>query len=547
MVNQSDQQDPFIDQWNDSLKGNFLWTNSNFGEAMPDVISPLSWSLLEFGALPDWIHFNSQRCYGNIAGRIYFNISVLATVLRVMGRNRRQIMDMIAGALHSNLPDGMEIPTLPASKSAIFQVLPMLVRNEIRQRKDLRALPGLIAANPLWCRQVNKSIRGTQSQAWLASLWHKEIRHQTRQVWRGVLSSANYYTMFTNELYQKLVPIAGADDASRLISGLNQPGKELASLGLVCGINDLAKNKMTRDEFIASYGHRGSNEFEVAALRIAEDPIWIETLLAENKTSQVDVNGLLEVQQAGYFAALERLNQQRPRQLKSYLRKIEQIPHRGRLREAARSELARVIALIRTWALRVAELRDLGESVFYLTIPETLALLDGNNTALTYVPDRQRTFNELAGLPPYPAVINGRFDPFKWAVDPNRRSDIFDGNSEVIEGRNGTLMDRVIRGAPGSAGRIEGLVRRLDSPAEASQLQKGDILVTALTNVHWTPLFPSLGAVVTDVGAPLSHAAVVARELGIPAVVGCGDATARLKTGDRVRVDGGSGIVEILM
>ena len=67
-----------------------------------------------------------------------------------------------------------------------------------------------------------------------------------------------------------------------------------------------------------------------------------------------------------------------------------------------------------------------------------------------------------------------------------------------------------------------------------------------MTNVGWTPLFPRAAAVVTDVGAPLSHAAIVARELGIPAVVGCGDATMRLKTGDRVRVDSTAGTVELL-
>jgi phosphoenolpyruvate synthase/pyruvate phosphate dikinase len=71
-------------------------------------------------------------------------------------------------------------------------------------------------------------------------------------------------------------------------------------------------------------------------------------------------------------------------------------------------------------------------------------------------------------------------------------------------------------------------------------------LVTGSTNVGWTPLVPRLAAVVTDIGGSLSHAAIVARELGIPAVVGCGDATLRLKTGDRVRVDGGAGTVTLL-
>ncbi len=70
--------------------------------------------------------------------------------------------------------------------------------------------------------------------------------------------------------------------------------------------------------------------------------------------------------------------------------------------------------------------------------------------------------------------------------------------------------------------------------------------MTSVTNVGWTPLFPRAAAVVTDIGAPLSHAAIVARELDIPAVVGCGNATVRLHTGDRVRVNGKQGTVEVL-
>lgn len=71
-------------------------------------------------------------------------------------------------------------------------------------------------------------------------------------------------------------------------------------------------------------------------------------------------------------------------------------------------------------------------------------------------------------------------------------------------------------------------------------------MVTSQTDIAWTPLFPRAAAVITDVGAPVSHAAVIARELGIPTVVGCGNATMYLRTGDRVFVDGGQGIVKIL-
>ena len=86
----------------------------------------------------------------------------------------------------------------------------------------------------------------------------------------------------------------------------------------------------------------------------------------------------------------------------------------------------------------------------------------------------------------------------------------------------------------------------MDDPAEGNQLRRGEILVTAQTNIGWTLVFPRAAAVVTDVGAALSHAAIVARELGIPAVVGCWDATAQLKTGDRILVDGSQGTVRLL-
>lgn len=89
-------------------------------------------------------------------------------------------------------------------------------------------------------------------------------------------------------------------------------------------------------------------------------------------------------------------------------------------------------------------------------------------------------------------------------------------------------------------------MRVLTNPEDGENFKQGEILVASTTNVGWTPLFPRAAAIITDIGAPLSHAAIVARELGIPAVVGCGNATTRLKTGDRVLVDGGQGVVHIL-
>jgi len=174
-------------------------------------------------------------------------------------------------------------------------------------------------------------------------------------------------------------------------------------------------------------------------------------------------------------------------------------------------------------------------------VAEVLSVLGGDASAVEHIPARRAAYERYRTLPPYPPVIRGHFDPFRWAADPNRRSDFYDA------GQGAPAQDAdVITGFAGAAGVVEGVVRRLDGPEEGYLLVPGEILVTATTNVGWTPLFARVAAVVTDVGAPLSHAAIVARELGIPAVVGCADATMRLHTGDRVRVDGGRGTVEIL-
>lgn len=103
-----------------------------------------------------------------------------------------------------------------------------------------------------------------------------------------------------------------------------------------------------------------------------------------------------------------------------------------------------------------------------------------------------------------------------------------------------------IRGFAASAGLVEGTARIVKSVEEIARLQKGDILVCQVTNPTWAPIFQKIAAAVSDIGGSMSHAAIVAREYGLPAVVGTGTATSRIKDGQRLRVDGTRGIVTLL-
>jgi pyruvate,water dikinase len=103
----------------------------------------------------------------------------------------------------------------------------------------------------------------------------------------------------------------------------------------------------------------------------------------------------------------------------------------------------------------------------------------------------------------------------------------------------------VVRGHAGSPGRAAGPARVIISIADADRLRPGDILVTQATAPPWTPLFAVAAAVVTDAGGVLSHCAVVAREYGLPAVVGTGTATATIRDGQWLEVDGDAGTVRL--
>lgn len=121
---------------------------------------------------------------------------------------------------------------------------------------------------------------------------------------------------------------------------------------------------------------------------------------------------------------------------------------------------------------------------------------------------------------------------------------VFTGSTPVPARVGGEAPEGALSGFATSPGRVTGAVRVVRGPEDFARLKKGEILVAPMTAPAWTPLFSLAAAVVTDTGGPLSHAAIVAREYGIPAVLGTGSATARLQDGQVVTVDGSAGWVQ---
>jgi phosphohistidine swiveling domain-containing protein len=172
------------------------------------------------------------------------------------------------------------------------------------------------------------------------------------------------------------------------------------------------------------------------------------------------------------------------------------------------------------------------DDVFFLSRAELLEGLAGRRGSSIDTTSRRVTLAQ-----------QGRLDPplFVGTISPLLRR-LISAFSSIL---GAVRTERaIVAGTPAAVGRATGVVRVIRGPEEFADLQDGEILVAPMTAPAWTPLFLRAAAVVTDVGSAAAHASVIAREYGIPAVVGCGDATVRLRTGMRVTVDGATGSVE---
>jgi pyruvate,water dikinase len=251
-----------------------------------------------------------------------------------------------------------------------------------------------------------------------------------------------------------------------------------------------------------------------------------------------DHAALVETRHAAEEAAFTALSSS-PRRLRAFRKLLADAQHLVPLREEQVGELTLAWPVMRRAVLRIGEAlasREViaeAEDIFFLTREEVLSTLgDGGPPPPVDVAARRSTREQQARL--VPPLLVGRLNPLL--------KKLFDAMPRVLGAVRSDSA--IVSGTPASPGRATGAVRVIRGPQQFDELEPGEILVASLTAPAWTPLFTRAAAVVTDIGSAAAHASIIAREYGIPAVVGCGDATARLRTGMRVTVDGTAGNVE---
>ena len=296
------------------------------------------------------------------------------------------------------------------------------------------------------------------------------------------------------------------------------------------------KLQMSLANFLRLYGHRGVAEIDLGLPRWSEDPTYIMGVLAnylrlDDPQAAPDVQFERATREAeGMVDELTR-RAAREGRLRGVL--VGFLLGRARelsgMREMPKFCIVLLMARAREllWSVG-AELAEAGRlqgagDIFFLSVPEARAALAGEDLR-PVVRNRRAVYEQELGRRHVPRLL------------------LSDGTEPTAGTHDATRAEGVLRGTPASGGVVTQKARVILDPGEAS-LEPGEILVAPSTDPGWTPLFLTAGGLVMEMGGPMSHGAIVAREYGIPAVVGVPDATELIETGRRITVDGSAGEV----
>ncbi|XP_037074585.1 uncharacterized protein LOC119095838 [Pollicipes pollicipes] len=285
------------------------------------------------------------------------------------------------------------------------------------------------------------------------------------------------------------------------------------------------------EDFLATHGHRALNELELHTTPWALDP---GALVATLQTMVRNPDSLRNTkQETDVPQALSQLTVPLSGMTRRLVSFVLPYARRGVVqREQTKSLLVRMLHQFRLAFRRLAELMvresRLPDSdlVFFLTLYEIQRLLDTRSPAIvTKALRRRRLFPKLDRMR-FPEMIYGVPRPLA-----------------AQSSSQGTAGHLAVTGTPVCQGRVQGTARVVRDLAQAIEIQNDDILITHATDIGWSPYFPVLSGVVTELGGLISHGAVVAREYGLPCVVGATGATDLIQSGDIVILDGTLGTI----
>ena len=542
------------------LRDKLVWSNVNVGEALPGVATPLTWSVLSgfselgfhraFGALGCTVPPDAELV-GSFRGRIYLNMTEFFEVLaQVPGIDPTRLAKLGGGNFDELLGD----LNLEQSSTGFVLRLPRTLVRYARENFLLQHRVAQFEATFTKERRRLSSIDPRVLSPVGLDQMLTDVEHLLDE------TGAIMLTVYSNLLVAILTlwgvqRLFGPPDVGfkrDVIGGLvdvstARPGLALWKIAQQIKTDDVmltwlesgapldkAPDRPSRAalrEFLVEFGHRGAREAEIAEPRWRDDPSMVMAALRLH-ISRGDPEQAIARQKQKREQAEKRLTKAAPLALRPSLNKLMRATQRlTRTREALRDNVVQVLGMYRRVALDVSRRLEqvepsVGEdAAFFLTIDELHKVLRAERSSVSaLVAQRRRQFERDCALPDPPPTFVG--------FPPDRQTPIVD--TDVLEGLSA------------SPGVVEGTARVIRGPQDASDVQADEVLVLPTADSGWSPLFVATSGVVTELGGPLSHAAIVLREYGVPAVVNVTHATRAIVSGDRVRLDGDRGTVQII-
>ncbi|MDB5105530.1 MAG: phosphoenolpyruvate synthase [Fibrobacteres bacterium] len=570
-----------------------LWDNSNIVESYNGLTSPLTFSFIAFAyqevyeqfgrmlGIRRRLHDENQMVMRNylglIRGRVYYNLMTWYTSLANMPffRFTGEAMEAMMG-----VRQGLPIKNLEVPKAGLkgtydrFRLATLALWNVWRAPARVREFQArfaekfaLYAATP-WDQLSPQRLIALYEEMTLVFLkrWQAPILADTlAMVFYKALSSLCLKWVapgdpgFQNDLLANqgqvesteptrlilecfrdirgdsvLAGILRDTPADRTLAALKASGAEGAR-GLLAWL----------DGYLELYGSRSMNELKLEVPTLEEDPSFIfGTLKNYFSAPELALSALGHSAAGGREAAEAKVDaalKGRPLRKWLFAWVLKNAVRHIRNREAMRLARSRIYGLVRKLALaygrnlEAAGILSRRDDVFFLSIQELQAFAEGRSLTLD--------LRALADL------RKGEYAAFALEAEPAERFHTiglpYYRQEYAAEGATANLDGNLLKGQSCCAGVRRGKVRVIRVPEDDLRLS-GEILVAPRTDPGWIPLFPSISALLIEKGSMLSHSAIVAREMGIPTIVGIENLTQRLKDGDEVEVDAGAGTVLIL-
>lgn len=538
---------------------NHVYVSVGHQQMMTDPMKPLGLSLFQLTALPP-MHEAGGRLFVDVTRGLASPAS-RAGLVEVLGRSDPLIRDALqtilergdfirslpdegpGGAPAGGPPEPIETdPAIVAELIGRSQASIAAVKRDIRTKSGSALLDFILAD----IQELKRLLFDPQShQVFMAAMEATRWLNEQLEAWLGEKNAADTLTQsvphnVTSEMGLALLDVA---DVIRPHPDVVAFLQHVEDEGFLDELAKLAGGREARDAiraYLDTYGMRCVGEIDITRPRWSERPTTLVPVILGN---------IKNFEPGAGERRFEQGRQEAWKKQQELLERVRALPDGERKAE----EVKRMIDRVRTF-IGYREYPKYGMVSRYFVYKQAL-LEEAERLVQAHVLREKEdifhlTFQELADVVRTSHVddqlIRRRKDAFRsyHALTPPR---VLTSDGEVIAGayRRDDVPAGALVGLPVSAGTIEGRARVILDMAEAD-LEAGDILVTAYTDPSWTPLFVAVKGLVTEVGGLMTHGAVIAREYGLPAVVGVERATRLIRDGQRIRVHGTDGYVEIL-